>query len=120
MAENVDFDRGAVFVGEDTVLSFARASGSDDPSGWDLELVARVPIRSNGDGTLIATLTKTDGDGITVDGTTINVAIDSADTEDEDEQAVEYTLRRTDVGSQRVLAYGRLFLTAPARRPAVP
>ena len=117
MAEQFTLDRHEWYAGDDTTLRFVRNGSTPDPTGWALEFVVRKPVKTQGTGDVVALLTKTQADGIAVDGSAIVVTIDAADTVALDEQKVEATLRRTTSGAVTVLATGTAWITTAARRP---
>ena len=108
------------FLGEDKSIRFFvvdSAGAAQDMTGWALEFVVRRTAAAT-----TAILSKTTGAATVVisngNGTSdlATVAITDDDTVDLVAGTYEYALRRTDSGSEQVLAYGSLVLQKPATR----
>ncbi len=103
------------FIGEDKTMQFAVSDSNGDPqnmTGWALEWVIRRAPESSS--TLITTKTTGAGDITLSNGLGTNdyalVTIADADTVGLAPATYHYTLRRTDDGSEQVLAYGEAVL----------
>lgn len=101
------------FLGEDKTLQFTvvdSVGAAQNITGWALEWVLR-----RGEG-LTALLTKTTGAGITLTTPAsgiCTVTIADTDTDDFEPGGYWHTLRRTDAGTETVLAFGNVVLNAP-------
>ena len=109
-----------VFVGEDKSLQFGVVNSVDSPqtmTGWALEFVVRSTA-----GATTALLTKTIAGGAIVlsngDGTDDRATVTITDDDTLALGAGEfvYALRRTDAGSEQVLAYGTFVIRQAATR----
>ncbi len=105
----------AWFIGEDKILRFAVVDANAaavNITGWELGWVLR---ESAADSDSLAS--KSVGAGITITdgpGGICEVAITDADTDNLDPGTYVYALRRTDEGSEQVLAYGDAVLRQAA------
>lgn len=107
------------FAGEDKQFQFNvvdSAGNTQVMTGWTLEWVLRRTAAS-----ATATLTKTTSNGIAIsNGAGTNDRATVTLTDDDTVNLVtgqyEYALRRTDAGTEQVLAYGTAQLLKPATR----
>lgn len=108
-----------VFAGETKQLQFSVTDSADSPqtmTGWTLEFVIRTQV-----GATTALLTKTTASGIAIaNGAGTNdratVTLTAANTTAVGAGTFSYALRRSDSGSEQVLAYGSLVIRQAATR----
>jgi hypothetical protein len=120
-----------VFIGEDKQLSFTVLDSANVPidiTGWALAFIMRRKDTSTGD----PVLSKATGSGISITGTydadpAVNtqravVALADTDTAQNDGTIVispakyRYSLKRTDAGSETILAFGNFVLREATAR----
>lgn len=127
---NIDKDDN-VFIGEDKTLSFTVLDADGVPmdiSGWALAFIVRSKDTSTG----TPVLTKTTSSGITITGTynatpasntqRAVVSLVDTDTAENDGTVIikpakyRYSLKRTDSGSETILAFGNFVLREATAR----